>query len=100
MLALGSDTRRTGPLLQAASSSAAAVARKRNDDQCRRMPGPLLHGRTSKIPRRMGLGRSQTPARSRSEEHTSELQSLMRISYAVFFFKKPIKKEHVMSITR
>src|SRR3546814_2288946 len=25
---------------------------------------------------------------SRSEEHTSDLQSLMRISYAVFFFKK------------
>src|SRR3546814_7387105 len=25
---------------------------------------------------------------SRSEEHTSELQSLMRISYAVFCFKK------------
>src|SRR3546814_7913176 len=25
---------------------------------------------------------------SRSEEHTSVLQSLMRISYAVFFFKK------------
>src|SRR3546814_992494 len=24
----------------------------------------------------------------RSEEHTSELQSLMRISYSVFFFKK------------
>src|SRR3546814_6178930 len=24
----------------------------------------------------------------RSEEHTSELQSLMRLSYAVFFFKK------------
>src|SRR3546814_2011907 len=28
----------------------------------------------------------------RSEEHTSELQSLMRISYAVFCFKK--KKQH------
>src|SRR3546814_1175964 len=28
------------------------------------------------------------PARSRSEEHTSELQSLMRISYAVFCLKK------------
>src|SRR3546814_20657741 len=27
-------------------------------------------------------------ARSRSEEHTSEIQSLMRISYAVFCFKK------------
>src|SRR3546814_3210692 len=28
------------------------------------------------------------PARRRSEEHTSELQSLMRISYAVFCLKK------------
>src|SRR3546814_8597693 len=27
-------------------------------------------------------------ASGRSEEHTSELQSLMRISYAVFFLKK------------
>src|SRR3546814_2584643 len=32
---------------------------------------------------------------SRSEEHTSELQSLMRISYAVFCLKKKnIKKQH------
>src|SRR3546814_6754709 len=31
------------------------------------------------------------PARVRSEEHTSELQSLMRISYAVFCLKKKIK---------
>src|SRR3546814_5772409 len=30
--------------------------------------------------------------RSRSEEHTSELQSLMRISYAVFCLKKKTKK--------
>src|SRR3546814_5116375 len=30
-------------------------------------------------------------ARSRSEEHTSELQSLMRISYAVFCLKKKQK---------
>src|SRR3546814_5361228 len=30
----------------------------------------------------------------RSEEHTSELQSLMRISYAVFFLKKKVNKEH------
>src|SRR3546814_8440461 len=28
------------------------------------------------------------PGRERSEEHTSELQSLMRISYAVFCLKK------------
>src|SRR3546814_9679354 len=31
------------------------------------------------------------PATSRSEEHTSELQSLMRISYAVFCMKKQKK---------
>src|SRR3546814_10162970 len=30
----------------------------------------------------------EDPARARSEEHTSELQSLMRISYAVFCLKK------------
>src|SRR3546814_8683815 len=30
-------------------------------------------------------------ARARSEEHTSELQSLMRISYAVFCLKKKKK---------
>src|SRR3546814_4811496 len=32
------------------------------------------------------------PAGQRSEEHTSELQSLMRISYAVFCLKKQNKK--------
>src|SRR3546814_3969464 len=35
---------------------------------------------------------SELPAAKRSEEHTSELQSLMRISYAVFCLKK---KNHV-----
>src|SRR3546814_9397860 len=34
-------------------------------------------------------------AGARSEEHTSELQSLMRISYAVFCLKK--KKQHKQS---
>src|SRR3546814_5224941 len=33
----------------------------------------------------------------RSEEHTSELQSLMRISYAVFCLKK--KRKHLISLT-
>src|SRR3546814_1944292 len=32
------------------------------------------------------------PLRVRSEEHTSELQSLMRISYAVFCLKKKTNK--------
>src|SRR3546814_4280984 len=33
----------------------------------------------------------------RSEEHTSELQSLMRISYAVFCLKKQIIQSHLHS---
>src|SRR3546814_10599276 len=36
---------------------------------------------------------------ARSEEHTSELQSLMRISYAVFCLKKTNKKQIVMHYT-
>src|SRR3546814_7154867 len=35
----------------------------------------------------------------RSEEHTSELQSLMRISYAVFCLKKKTKKKHIHQYT-
>src|SRR3546814_6440609 len=37
-------------------------------------------------------GRFFGTARDRSEEHTSELQSLMRISYAVFCLKKKTKQ--------
>src|SRR3546814_10782047 len=33
--------------------------------------------------------------RGRSEEHTSELQSLMRISYAVFCWKKKSKRKQM-----
>src|SRR3546814_5616830 len=56
----------------------------RGEDDMRAKPG-----------QRLGGGGAYTPARachkgesSRSEEHTSELQSLMRISYAVFCLKK------------
>src|SRR3546814_10829299 len=37
--------------------------------------------------------------RKRSEEHTSELQSLMRISYAVFCLKKKKKQTNTHKIT-
>src|SRR3546814_5749736 len=37
------------------------------------------------------------PGEVRSEEHTSELQSLMRISYAVFCLKKKIKKIEIIN---
>src|SRR3546814_9972146 len=39
-------------------------------------------------------------ARLRSEEHTSELQSLMRISYAVFCLKKKKKKTFTTYIAK
>src|SRR3546814_3761903 len=50
-------------------------------------------------------GRTGSPdigvqSRPRSEEHTSELQSLMRISYAVFCLKKKKKiKKHNHKVT-
>src|SRR3546814_2610833 len=40
------------------------------------------------VAERRGCDRNPIDATSRSEEHTSELQSLMRISYAVFCLKK------------
>src|SRR3546814_5845142 len=39
--------------------------------------------------------RTDFDAMVRSEEHTSELQSLMRISYAVFCLKKKKKQNHI-----
>src|SRR3546814_1555169 len=50
----------------------------------RRAVGPLVHRG-----RRVAAGDGNRGARS--EEHTSELQSLMRISYAVFCLKKKKK---------
>src|SRR3546814_2905374 len=44
----------------------------------------------SKTPTSVGAT-PPTPISMRSEEHTSELQSLMRISYAVFCLKKKNK---------
>src|SRR3546814_4571919 len=56
----------------------------------------------SEFIRPFGLGRlSAAPSRpldARSEEHTSELQSLMRNSYAVFCLKKKIRKSSKLHI--
>src|SRR3546814_4608447 len=63
-----------------------------SQDQLRTLPA------TSKnAPSSLGVCRSRT-LESRSEEHTSELQSLMRISYAVFCLKKN-KHEHSHTTT-
>src|SRR3546814_1544891 len=53
-------------------------------------------------PRSRSAGRGQPKANCRSEEHTSELQSLMRISYAVFCLKKKninIQHKHTLHYT-
>src|SRR3546814_5054310 len=52
------------------------------------IPADAIHGNKSQNARQRALDAFRT----RSEEHTSELQSLMRISYAVFCLKK--KKTH------
>src|SRR3546814_1566860 len=75
-----------------------------------RLPARLLEGRggnNRRIARQrettrqvQGEVRSSLHARvGRSEEHTSELQSLMRISYAVFCLKKKKKRQSRQSHT-
>src|SRR3546814_5795292 len=53
----------------------------------------FFDGKSAHVPTARGLLRSQCQQlANRSEEHPSELQSLMRISYAVFRLKKKKKK--------
>src|SRR3546814_1036483 len=60
--------------------------------QARRPPGPQAPARPARPPRLpvhdAAVAQLRRRAGRRSEEHTSELQSLMRISYAVFCLKK------------
>src|SRR3546814_9770535 len=51
--------------------------------------------RRAPIPRILLAGFPRPEPRARSEEHTSELQSLMRISYAVFCLKKKTSIIHI-----
>src|SRR3546814_7313906 len=68
-----------------------------------RPPGPPGRPKSRRGPRGPRSPKSLRPRRSppppsppvyRSEEHTSELQSLMRISYAVFCLKKKIYRKN------
>src|SRR3546814_2294647 len=58
------------------------------DDQQSRFVNERMHANIQKD------GTYSVVPRMRSEEHTSELQSLMRISYAVFCLKKKKIKQH------
>src|SRR3546814_3598815 len=69
--------------------------------------GAVLSNRIAKAAMSEGLSDSRNHATPRlerlyarrSEEHTSELQSLMRISYAVFCLKKKNKPYNIIRIT-
>src|SRR3546814_7557998 len=70
----------------------------RHMNPCRQLCSSCLTGwkRSTRLPQRfcvLHMRKSikaswMKPSKNRSEEHTSELQSLMRISYAVFCLKK------------
>src|SRR3546814_5416763 len=57
--------------------------RKRSRELCPGEPAHLVDGLLQAL--------------KRSEEHTSELQSLMRISYDVFCLKKKIQAKHIIN---
>src|SRR3546814_9004510 len=59
-----------------------------------RRQGGRRQGKSARQPRLPG-GRRRD--RGRSEEHTSELQSLMRISYAVCCLKKKTTEKHTFN---
>src|SRR3546814_10337381 len=77
------------------SSDLIAPASRRCSGSVRPSPARSVrrHGGSSASHRSDGSG----DRRSRSEEHTSELQSLMRISYAVFCLKKKKKKDNTLN---
>src|SRR3546814_2080462 len=85
---------------RAADRRPARRTRRRRQAGSARTRAALLDGerqrqdaRNSGQPRLDGHRAQRRAAPRRSEEHTSELQSLMRISYAVFCLKKKKNKE-------
>src|SRR3546814_7703332 len=77
-----------------APDGAASLRREECDvQQCRFRPGRLFLPDAGRAPsaRSARVGKGFVAHARRSEEHTSELQSLMRISYAVFCLKKKLK---------
>src|SRR3546814_5999294 len=116
-LAVRLDRSRLLPVRQEAGAAGAAVVRTGADDlsvfraervragadRCRAVGRAVFHPRLKAAAGGLIAGglstrhaergqrasvRSQTCRYNRSEEHTSELKSLMRISYAVFCLKK------------
>src|SRR3546814_2340380 len=76
-------------------SGSAAAAGAHSHALCRRQLRPACDAecRHGVGGGQRGQGGRRAGAGKRSEEHTSELQSLMRISYAVFCLKKKKKNK-------
>src|SRR3546814_1882141 len=87
-----SDRVREGGLSERPPRRAGRLCRARAGDPRRREPDELQALQVSRAGAGLrGRGRPRPGEPPRSEEHTSELQSLMRISYAVFCLKKKTK---------
>src|SRR3546814_2892252 len=92
--------RRLGRRLRSRRAKGTARRADRAVARARRLVGGDRDGTGAGVDRRAAVARRRAgpacgragadlwPAAARSEEHTSELQSLMRISYAVFCLKK------------
>src|SRR3546814_9867221 len=57
-------------------------------DRALQVVDEVAHRRLAELRHDLAVADGGRPQDERSEEHTSELQSLMRISYAVFCLKK------------
>src|SRR3546814_3826310 len=79
------DVHRHQPVILAAPRRHRPVRRKTGDQMNEPKLQPVQREAVQRIERRRRLADTHNV---RSEEHTSELQSLMRISYAVFCLKK------------
>src|SRR3546814_3670837 len=101
-----SDTRQVGGI-SAHTTCTHALNLRHQPGSGHQWPPPVPPRPQPPTPGRLGASvpttRAPTPPTSgvRSEEHTSELQSLMRISYAVFCLKKKtnyINNNHARTI--
>src|SRR3546814_2351353 len=77
----------------AADSMSSTIASIRNDSGMVAGEISVLSEKFAKMGERL-QSLERAASEFRSEEHTSELQSLMRISYAVFCLKKKTQKQN------
>src|SRR3546814_6795911 len=94
-----SDLLRRGAVRTRTGASGAAVRYTATPDR-RGAPAHRKRSRGPPVRRSCTPGPRPTQSDHRSEEHTSELQSLMRISYAVFCLKKKKQNELIQRPTR